>query len=211
MLFHHRVGKADAIGRQDAGKPVDEDGGNSQDSGNSAGMLGPCPTECGQYMLFYIKAAHHRYLADGPHHDLIGHIEKPKRGFFNCQRRLVGCGIKSVDPLGHLCHGFTGGLDIKGQVFTRAKDMGKIVGLQPPKDKVGIGDGQVAVFPVADRTGMSAGRFRPDLEHTVFKKQARAASCRHGPDIKLGRLNANARCPGFKGQLQFTAIAGDIG
>ncbi len=89
--------------------------------------------------------------------------------------------------------------------------MGEIVGLQPPKNQIGIGDGQVTVFPVTDRARMGACGLRPHLEHAVFKKETGTAACGHGPDIKLGCLNAHARCSGFKGQFQLTAIAGDIG
>ncbi len=100
LFFHHRVGKTDTAGRQDTGKAVNKNGGNSQDTGNGTGMLGTGPAECGQHMFLDIKAAHHRHLADGPHHNLVGHLQKPKGGFLNGQRRPIIGRIETINARG---------------------------------------------------------------------------------------------------------------
>jgi len=119
-------------------------------------------------------------------------------------------GIVGVDAAGQFGQGGPAGVAVQWLVGPGAEDAGKVSRLDAPQDQVGVGDRQMAVFTVADRSGMGAGRFRADHEHTVFEKEAAAAAGRHGLDMELGGLDAHTGGLAFENQLVVPAETRDI-
>ena len=211
MLFGNHVREAHSVGGEDAGEAVDEDARDAQLAGNGAGMLAPGSAEAGEDVFLGVEPAHHGDFADGPHHHLVGNPDEAQRDVLEAHFRKPTFAGVGVDLVGQCLKRTAGGVSIKRLVFGGSKDFGEVVWVQPSEDKVGVGDGKVAVFAVTHGAGMRPGRFRADLEEAVAEKKPRAAACRHSLDVHLRGLNADSSGFGFVREFVVGAVARHVG
>ena len=76
LAQHPDIGEPHAIGREHAGKRVQEDRRHAQRIGHAAGMLPPRPAEAAERILRHVMAALDGDLLDGIGHILHGDGEK---------------------------------------------------------------------------------------------------------------------------------------
>ena len=123
-----------------------------------------------------------------------------------CSRRAA-----VADLLGQSRESLAHRFGIERRVLLRTENLRKEVGDELADHDVGVGHRERAAAPIAFRSGIRAGRIRPDTEPRAVEMQDRAAACRYGVDQHHRRAHAHAGNLRLEGALVFAGKMRDVG
>ena len=160
LLFHHHIRQSQAIGRKNPGEAVNSNLPDSQRTGESAGMLSPCPAKTGQYMLLDVMTTGNGNFTDRTCHIFIGHGDETMGYFLKRHRRSFYFLQVSVDFIGKIPKCTTAYVQVQRLIFFGPKNSGEKFREQSTQHKICVGERQWAAVAVTHGTGIGPRRFR---------------------------------------------------
>ena len=192
------VGDADAIGRQHAGKRMDEDAFHSERIGYPAGVLASSAAEAGKRILRDVMAPSDRDLADRRCHVVDGDVEK---AFGDVFERLA-----VAELVGDFLQAPPRSVGIERLVSGWTEHRREMIRIDPAKEEVAVGHGQRATVAVASRAWICAGAFRPHAETHSVEPADRAAAGRDGVDLHHRRADPHPGDDALVGELEAAGV-----
>ena len=124
----------------------------------------------------------------------------------------ISSGARAVAELaGKRLERFAHGVVVELLVLTGTENAREEIGDELARHDIGVGDGERALAPVAERAGIGAGGVGPDAEARLVIMEDRSASCRHGMDQHHRRPHADAGHLAVEAPLVSAVIVADIG
>ena len=197
------VGEAHAIGGEDAGEGVDQNGLHAERVGDQTGMLAAGAAEAGQRVAGDVVAALDRDLLDRVGHVLDRDGDVALGHFFRA--------AAVADLRRHLGEGGVHRVGIERGILLRPEDRGEEFGIDLAEHEVGVGDRQRSAAAVAFGAGIGTGAVRADPEARAVEMKDRPAAGGDRVDQHHRRAHAHARDLGLEGAFILAVIVGDVG
>ena len=154
-------------------------------------MQRAAPAKCNQREVSRIVATLDRNNANGLLHRGLDDAQNPRGKLFD--RTETSLRLVHI-----LHHPFAVELDGTSQEAVR---------IEPPKRKIGIGDGRLSAAPEADRPGIGARRFRADAQQPAsIEARDRASAGAGSMDVEHRNADRDARHHGLVADPRTTGI-----